>query len=84
MCYCYYFLSFDTIHTCSFGSFLPNTGCKHLDIPFLLCAIHAYQNSIIVLKSCLLILAPAYNFLYKLEIKEVNYLLPELISYTGT
>lgn len=59
-------LPFDTVYTCSFASFLPNTGCKHLDIPFfLLCAIHVYQNSIIVLlKTCLLVLVhvPACNF----------------------
>lgn len=59
-------MPFDTVYTCSFASFLPNTGCKHLDIPFfLLCAIHVYQNSIIVLlKTCLLVLVhvPACNF----------------------
>lgn len=43
ICYCYYFLPFDTIHTCSFASIMPNTGCKHLGSPFLLCAIHVFQ-----------------------------------------
>lgn len=37
------FLPFDTIHSCSFASFMPNTGCKHLGSPFLLCAIHVFQ-----------------------------------------